>query len=93
VNYTTFDHITQYFGDLFTVFLLAFFVSVTIEAPFLNLEKLLFSPLAKKPVGEPKGVPPTIRNANIAFTQQFVNQTSPVSGSKTDVEFGSEKRD
>jgi len=31
-----------------TVMLLSFFVSVTVEAPFLNLEKLFFSPLTAK---------------------------------------------
>ncbi len=54
--YTTLDHILHYFGVLLMVFLLAFFISVTVEAPFLNLEKLLFSPAQKK----------TIRN-NISY--------------------------
>ena len=44
IFYTTFDHFIWFFGCLFVVYLLAFVVSVTIEAPFLNLEKLIFSP-------------------------------------------------
>jgi len=47
--YTVFDHIQHYFGVLLMVFLLAFFISVTVEAPFLNLEKLLFSAAQQKP--------------------------------------------
>ena len=42
--YTTFTHTVYYFGMLTFTFLLAFFVSVTIEAPLMNLEKLIFSP-------------------------------------------------
>lgn len=49
--YTTYEVIHGYFGILMTSFLLAFFVSVTIEAPLLNLEKLMFSPLNAKKVG------------------------------------------
>lgn len=49
--YTVLDHIQHYFGVLLMVFLLAFVISITIEAPFLNLEKLLFN-LADKPVGK-----------------------------------------
>ena len=43
IFYTTFGHIQLYFGVLLTVFLLSFLLSLTIEAPFLNLEKLIFS--------------------------------------------------
>lgn len=43
IFYTTFGHIEMYFGVLVTVFLLAFVVSLTVEAPFLNLEKLVFN--------------------------------------------------
>jgi len=46
--YTIFDQIQQYLGVVLAVFLIAFFISVTVEAPFLNLEKLLFSPAQKE---------------------------------------------
>ena len=45
--YTVLDHIQHYFGVTLMIFLLAFLISVTVEAPFLNLEKLLFSPAQK----------------------------------------------
>ena len=48
IYYTTLNHIVEYFGILLFVFLLSFFVSVTVEAPFLNLEKLIFSPSSSK---------------------------------------------
>ena len=47
IFYDTFDHVVNYFGILITVFLLSFLVSLTIEAPFLNLEKLLFNLLPR----------------------------------------------
>ena len=43
IYYTDMDHVQFYFGVIFGVNLLAFAVSVTIESPFLNLEKLIFS--------------------------------------------------
>ena len=46
--YNTFTHILFMFGMILCVFLLAFFVSVTIEASFMNLEKLIFSPLQSR---------------------------------------------
>ena len=47
--YTVFNQVHTYFGFLVAVFGLSFIVSLTVEAPFLNLEKLLFSPLQSKP--------------------------------------------
>jgi peptidoglycan/LPS O-acetylase OafA/YrhL len=49
--YTIFGQISIYFGVLVVVFGLAFVISVTLEASFLNLEKLIFSskPKGKKP--------------------------------------------
>ena len=41
--YTTFNQVHTFFGFTLAVFGLAFIVSVTIEAPLLNLEKLAFS--------------------------------------------------
>ncbi len=41
--YTLFEQFTTCFGALVFVFLLAFVVSVTLEASFLNLEKFVFS--------------------------------------------------
>lgn len=41
--YTFIDALTTYFGIAVTVFGLAFVVTVTIEASFLNLEKFIFS--------------------------------------------------
>lgn len=46
--YTEYDTIHAYLGQLLTISLLAFFVSLTVEAPFLNLEKLIFTPLTTK---------------------------------------------
>lgn len=46
--YTIFDQIQQFLGVVFMVFLIAFFISVTVEAPFLNLEKFIFSFSSKK---------------------------------------------
>ena len=43
VYYSDLDHVQFYLGVLFGVNLLAFGISVMIEAPFLNLEKLIFS--------------------------------------------------
>ena len=43
IYYTFVTQLTTYFGIVVTVFGLAFIVSVTVEASFLNLEKLLFS--------------------------------------------------
>lgn len=54
--YTIRESITIYFGVLVTVFAIAFVVSATIEASFLNLEKLLFVPINKT-------------NGILAFTQ------------------------
>ena len=45
--YTTYDEVQLYFGVLVTCFALAFFVSLTVEAPMLNLEKLMFSSFRK----------------------------------------------
>lgn len=47
--YNVTDVVMYYFAFLFTSFGLAFLVSVTVEASFLNLEKLLFSFSAGKP--------------------------------------------
>lgn len=44
VYYTFLSQLTTYFGILATVFGLAFVVSITVEASFLNLEKLVFAP-------------------------------------------------
>ena len=46
--YTAFSTTHTFLGLVLTVFLLSFFVSVTIEASFLNLEKLIFAPLTTK---------------------------------------------
>ena len=46
--YTIFDQIQQFLGVVFMVFLIAFIISVTVEAPFLNLEKLIFSSATRK---------------------------------------------
>ena len=43
IYYTDLDHVQFYLGVVFGVNLLAFAISVTVEAPFLNLEKLIFS--------------------------------------------------
>lgn len=40
--YTFMGTLTTYFGIVVTVFGLAFLVSVTVEASFMNLEKLIF---------------------------------------------------
>ena len=42
IYYTFITQLTTYFGIIVTVFGLAFVVSVTVEASFLNLEKILF---------------------------------------------------
>ena len=44
IYYTFSSQLTTYLGIVVTVFGLAFVVSVTIEASFLNLEKIIFSP-------------------------------------------------
>ena len=44
IYYTFSSQLTTYLGIVVTVFGLAFVVSVTIEASFLNLEKMIFSP-------------------------------------------------
>ncbi|XP_057365085.1 nose resistant to fluoxetine protein 6-like [Daphnia carinata] len=44
VYYTFLSQLTTYFGILATVFGLAFVVSITVEASFLNVEKLVFAP-------------------------------------------------
>ena len=44
--YTTYDEVHVFLGFIMMTFGLAFFVSVTIEASFLNLEKLILMPLA-----------------------------------------------
>ena len=41
--FTFMGALTTYLGLVVTVFVLSFFVSATIEASFLNLEKLLFT--------------------------------------------------
>ena len=41
--YTVWDHVQHYLGVLMMLFLLSFAVSATVEASFLNLEKLAFS--------------------------------------------------
>jgi len=43
--YTIFDAVLMSIAIIATAFGLAFICSVTIEAPFLNLEKLIFSPM------------------------------------------------
>jgi hypothetical protein len=43
IYYTDLDHVQFYVGVVFGVNLLAFAISVTVEAPFLNFEKLIFS--------------------------------------------------
>ena len=48
IYYTDYDEVHAYLGLLFAVTLLSFFVSVTVEAPFLNLEKLIFAPLNQR---------------------------------------------
>ena len=50
--YSTFDVILFFFAIIVTVFGIGFVVSITIEASFLNLEKLLFS-FGKKSSKEP----------------------------------------
>jgi peptidoglycan/LPS O-acetylase OafA/YrhL len=45
--YTLFEQFTVCFGLLVVTFGLAFLVSVTLEASFLNLEKLVFSSKSK----------------------------------------------
>ena len=42
--YTKFTHAEHYFGVLLMVFFMAFAISLTVEVPLLNLEKLLISP-------------------------------------------------
>lgn len=42
--YTKFTHVEHYFGVLLMVFFMAFAISLTVEVPLLNLEKLLVSP-------------------------------------------------
>lgn len=41
--YTFISELTTYFGILLTVFGLSFVIAVTVEASFVNLEKLLFT--------------------------------------------------
>lgn len=41
--YTFFSQLTTYMGFLMSVFGLAFIVSLAVEAPFINLTKLLFA--------------------------------------------------
>lgn len=41
--YTFIDQLTTFFGIVVSVFALAFVVSVSIEASFMNLERLVFS--------------------------------------------------
>ena len=43
IYFTLLDYFQLYFGALLGLHLLAFFISVTVELPFLNLEKLIFS--------------------------------------------------
>jgi len=65
--YTLYETIHGYLGQLLTVTLLSFFVSVTVEASFLNLEKLLFSPLTAKKSKGPVKLPdskPTDSNSS-----------------------------
>ena len=50
IYYEEFDHIHKYLGTLLTVTLLSLVLAVTVEAPFLNLESLIFAPLNKKKV-------------------------------------------
>jgi hypothetical protein len=45
--YSAFNRVHSSLGLLMIVFDLSIIVSVTKGAPFLNLEKLMFSPLAK----------------------------------------------
>ena len=45
--YTLFEQFTTCLGALVITFVLAFVVSVTLEATFLNLEKFIFSPKPK----------------------------------------------
>jgi len=73
IYYTTLNHIVEYFGILLFVFLLSFFVSVTVEAPFLNLEKLIFSPSSKRSNDKVKQVEPITIAA--ASTQGISNDT------------------
>lgn len=47
VYYTNLEMAQHYFGTVLLVFLLAFFVCISIEVPFANLEKLLL-PSKKK---------------------------------------------
>ncbi len=48
IYYTMWDTVQAYFGFLLAVILLAFIVCLTIEIPFLNLEKLFFSFIQSK---------------------------------------------
>jgi len=57
IYYTDFDQVHAYLGILFAVTLLSFFVSVTVEAPFLNLEKLIFAPLNQRRAPAPEKKP------------------------------------
>ena len=45
--YTMFNSVMNYFSILVLSFLLAFVFSVSVEVPFLNLEKLLVNPTNK----------------------------------------------
>lgn len=44
-----FDLLTMFFGISVIVFILAFILSVFVEAPFINLEKLIFSSQSQIP--------------------------------------------
>lgn len=43
IYYTNLDHVQFFLGVIFGVTLLAFGISLTVEIPMLNLEKLIFS--------------------------------------------------
>ena len=48
IYYTDLDHVQFYLGVIFGLNLLSFGISVMVEAPFLNLEKLIFSSLISR---------------------------------------------
>ncbi|EFX85286.1 hypothetical protein DAPPUDRAFT_314000 [Daphnia pulex] len=62
--YTLFEQFTVCFGLLVVTFGLAFLVSVTLEASFLNLEKLVFSSKSKSQPREEMTAPPADEKLN-----------------------------
>ena len=70
--YEEYDYVHKYLGMVLTVTLLSFVLAVTVEAPFLNLEKLVFGPLNVKKAPATSKAVETVKAAgqvNVAFVK------------------------